>query len=117
MIVPQVGQAIDWLRASERLLAFESEDRRVAPTSLGLAGARSTLPLGFAAAFGQLARDLLSLEVEEKVFGEWSSLDHTLIVELLAERRFSLRQFSEQLSEQIDDLGERSSEKSVLYPK
>jgi hypothetical protein len=55
------------------------------------------------------------LEVEEKAFGEWSCLDHVLIVELLAERRFSLRQFSEQLREQIDDWGERSSEKSVLY--
>jgi hypothetical protein len=42
-------------------------------------------------------------------------LDHILIVELLAERRFSLRQFSESLREQIDDWGERSSEKSVLY--
>ena len=40
------------------------------PTSLGLAAARSTLLLGFAAAFAQLTRDLLSLEVEEKVFGE-----------------------------------------------
>ena len=55
------------------------------------------------------------MEVEEKAFGEWSCLDHVLIVELLAERRFSLRQFSEQLREQIDDWGERSSEKSVLY--
>jgi hypothetical protein len=55
------------------------------------------------------------LEVEEKVFGEWSSLDHVLIVELLAERKFSPRQFSEQLREQIDDWGERSSEKSMLY--
>jgi hypothetical protein len=42
-------------------------------------------------------------------------LGHVLVVELLAERRFSLRQFSEQLREQIDDWGERSSEKSVLY--
>jgi hypothetical protein len=107
--------ALDWLRASERLLVFQGEDERVVPTSLGLAAARSTLPLSFAAGFGQVTRDLLSLEVEEKVFGEWSSLDHVLIVELLAERRFSLRQFSEQLREQIDDWGERSSEKSVLY--
>ena len=117
LIVPQVRQALDWLRASDRLLVFEGEDGRVVPTSLGLAEARSTLPLGFAAAFGQLTRDVLSLEVEEKVFGEWSALDHVLIVELLAERRFSLRQFSEQLREQIDDWGERSSEKSALYRK
>jgi hypothetical protein len=55
------------------------------------------------------------LEVEQKVLGEWSPLDHVLIVELLAERRFSLRQFSEQLREQIDDWGERSAEKPVLY--
>jgi hypothetical protein len=44
-------------------------------------------------------------------------LDHALIVELLAERSFSLRQFSESLREQIDDWSERSSEKSVLYRK
>jgi hypothetical protein len=42
-------------------------------------------------------------------------LDYVIIVELLAERRFSLRQFSKQLREQIDNWGERSSEKSVLY--
>ena len=93
-----VREALDWLRASGRFLVFEGEDGRVVPTSLGLAAARSTLPLGFAAGFGQLTRDLLSLEVEEKVFGEWSSLDHVLIVELLAERAFPLRQFSESLS-------------------
>ena len=68
-----------------------------------LAAARSTLPLGFAAAFGQLTRDLLPLEVEQKVFSEWSSLDHLLVVELLAERAFPPRQFSESLREQIDD--------------
>ena len=62
--------ALDWLRASERLLVFQGEDERVVPTSLGLAAARSTLPLSFAAGFGQVTRDLLSLEVEEKVFGE-----------------------------------------------
>jgi hypothetical protein len=44
-------------------------------------------------------------------------LDHLLVVELLAVRTFSLRQFGEQLREQIDDWGERSSEKSVLYRK
>ena len=96
-------------------MVFEREDRGVAPTSLGLAAARSMLPLDFAAGFGQLVRDLFSLEVEERVFSEWSALDHLLVIELLAERRFSLRQFSEQLREQIDDWGERSSEKSVLY--
>jgi ATP-dependent DNA helicase len=115
LIVPHVRQALDWLRAPDRLFAFQNEIGLVVPTTLGLAAARSTLPLGFAAGFGQLVRDLFSLEAEETVFGEWSSLDHVLIVELLAERTFSLRQFSEPLREQIDDWGERSSEKSVLY--
>ena len=98
-------------------MAFESEDRRVVPTSLGLAVARSTLPLGFAAAFGQLTRDLLSLEAEQKVFGEWSVLDHLLVVELVAETTLPLRRFSESHREQIDDWSERSSAKSVLYRK
>ena len=73
---PLMQEALDWLRASGRFLVFEGEDGRVVPTSLGLAAARSTLPLGFAAGFGQLTRDVLSLEVEKKVFGEWSSLEH-----------------------------------------
>ena len=51
-------------------MVFEREDRGVAPTSLGLAAARSMLPLDFAAGFGQLVRDLFSLEVEERVFSE-----------------------------------------------
>lgn len=115
LIVPHVRQALDWLQAPNRLLAFESEGGQVTPTKLGLAAARSTLPLGLAAGFGQLVRDLFSLDVEEKLFGEWSSSDHLLIIELLAERTFSLRQFSEPLREQIDDWAERSNEKSVLY--
>jgi helicase len=115
LIVPRVQQALDWLRAPERLFVFERKGGQVAPTSLGLAAARSTLPLCFAAGFGQLMRDLFSLEAEERVVGEWTFFDHVLIVELLAERTFSLRQFSEPLREQIDDWGERSSEKSVLY--
>jgi helicase len=114
-MVPMVRQAIAWLRATERLLAFESDGGQVAPTNLGLAAARSTLPLGFAAGFGQLMRDLFSLEAEEKVLGEWTCFDQLLVVELLAERSFALRQFSEPLREQLDDWSERASEKSVLY--
>jgi ATP-dependent DNA helicase len=115
LILPQVREALDWLRASERLLAFKSADGRVVPTTLGLAAARSTLPLTFAAAFGQVIRDLLSLGLEEPILGEWSSLDHLILVELLAKRTFSLRKFSESLREQVDDWAERSSEKSVIY--
>jgi helicase len=96
-------------------LPLRAIDWRKLQRTLRLAAARSTLPFGFAAGFGQLVRDLFSIEAEEKVFGEWSSLDHLLAVELLAERAFSLRQFSEPLREQIDDWAERASEKSVLY--
>jgi hypothetical protein len=70
LIVPQVRQALDWLRASARFLVFEGEDGRVVPTSLGLAAARSTLPLSFAAGFLQKSvsgRDLTALE--SRIFG------------------------------------------------
>jgi superfamily II DNA/RNA helicase len=115
LIVPKVSKALNWLGAPHRLFAHQNEEGRWAATSLGVATARSTLPLGFASGFGQLTRDLLSLEVEGKVFSEWSFLDHLLVIELLSERKFSLRQFSEPLREQIDNWAERSSEKSVVY--
>lgn len=84
-------------------------------TSLGAAAARSSLPLELASGIGQLIRDLLSLGAEETALAAWTELDHLLVVELLAERTWSLRPFSAELAEKVDAWMEKSGGKSILY--
>jgi ATP-dependent DNA helicase len=112
-----LGEVIDWMCDSRRILAYRTKEKAVAPTSLGRAASRSTLPLVIASGVGSLVRDVLSLGEETVFFGGWSELDHLLILELLAERTINLRPFSEKLVRQIDDWMERSSTKSVLYTR
>lgn len=110
-----LGEALHWMCDSRRILAYRTEDGSIAPTSLGKAAIRGTLPLVAASGFGSLVRDVLSLGEEQAFFGEWSELDHLLIAELLSERTVNLRPFSEDLARQVDSWIERSPKKSVLY--
>jgi len=84
-------------------------------TSLGQAAVRSSLPLSLATGIGQLLRDLFSLGADETVIGVWGELDHLLLIELLAERSWSLRPFSADLVERVDAWMEKSADKSILY--
>lgn len=115
-LVAEVKPALQWLGDSSRLLAHKRDDGAFIATSLGLASSRSSLPLGFAAGFGQLIRDLLSLAGDHDVLPAWSPLDHLLVVELLAERTYSIRRFSADLREQLEVWAESGSNpKSILY--
>jgi hypothetical protein len=114
-LIPHLSSAITWLTDCNRLLAFQESENGICATSLGAASSRSSLPLPLASAVGQLLRDLLSLAAEETVLRAWGELDHLLILELLADRTWSLRPFSAEMVTRIDNEMERSASKSILY--
>lgn len=114
-ILPHLDVAIRWLSDPSRLLAHRTEEGKLIATSLGAAASRSSLPLPLACSIGQLIRDLLSLGADESILGAWSGLDHLLLLELLAERSWSLRSFSSELAEKVDAWMEKSGDKSILF--
>jgi len=114
-LAPHLDPALGSLSALASVLAYRSDEGRFAATSLGLAAARGSLPLQMAAGIGQLVRDFLSLGSDDSTLSTWGELDHLLLLELLAERTWSLRPFSADLAEKVDAWIEKSADKSILY--
>lgn len=110
-------EAVRWLSAPDRHLAYVDEQDLVHLTVLGRAGIQSMLPLEVVASIGQLVRDLLSLDQTGALLKRWSCLDHLLIVSLLSERSPKLRRFSEALAGQLDAWHEAlpNTDKSLLF--
>lgn len=99
----EVGPALRWLSGSDVAMAYRGEDGRWKLTRLGERAVAAYLPLPYAAGFGRLLRDLLSLEgTRAGLLGKWTDLDHLLLVELLREDARPLRRFSEALAGQVD---------------
>jgi superfamily II DNA/RNA helicase len=98
----RVGQALDWLTDPRRVLAFADERRRYRPTALGLRAARAALPLGVAAGYARLVRDLLALDPSDELLGEWQPLDHLLVLELTYPHTGLGTRFGERLAGKID---------------
>jgi helicase len=117
VLASRAGEAVKWLSAPERLLAYVDEHDLVHLTVLGRAGIQSMLPLEMVAGIGQLVRDLLSLDSTGRLLNRWSGLDHLLILSLLSDRSPKLRRFSEELAQQIDAWHESlpNAEKSLLF--
>ena len=59
-------------------------------------------PLRLGAGFGQLIRDLLEIDPNDRHLASWRPLDSLLLVELLSERSPSVRRFSDDLVDQVD---------------
>ena len=114
-----VQPAMAWLQDSTRVLAYRGEDERHRLTVLGDRGVRSVLPLSYVAGCGQLVRDLLSIDPDDGQLGQWSSLDHLLVMNLLSDRNPGLRRFGEKLAEQVDGWHESRAQvdKSLLFRK
>ncbi len=110
-------EAVRWLSAPERHLAYVDEQDLVHLTVLGRAGIQSMLPLEVVAGIGQLVRDLLSLDQAGGLLKRWSCVDHLLIVSLLSDRSPKLRRFSEALAGQLDAWHEAlpNTDKSLLF--
>jgi ATP-dependent DNA helicase len=111
------GPSLDWLVDPARLLAYEDEDGKHRLTALGLRGVRAVLPLGVVSGFGQLIRDLLWLDPNDRFLDQWSPIDHLISMALLTDRGPALRRFSEALAEQVDGWHESRTQegKSFLF--
>jgi helicase len=113
-IADQVDGAIRWLSSGERLLAFQDEGG-VGATTLGHAVGRTGLSLEVGTGFGTLIRDLLSCDQADALLTAWKPLDTLLVLELVNPRERSIKRFSTDLAERIDDWVERSPNKPALF--
>jgi helicase len=116
-LASRIEEAVRWLSATERHLAYMDDQDLVHLTVLGRAGIQSMLPLEVVAGIGQLVRDLLSLDPTGKLLKRWSCVDHLLIVSLLSDRTPKMRRFSEALAGQLDAWHEAlpNTDKSLLF--
>ena len=101
-LVRRVPTALEWLSDPARVLAHQSDGGRYALTTLGLAATRTALPLDLAAGFGQLIRDLLTLDPSDQLLATWRPLDHFIVLGLLFDRSPKLRRFNASLPEKLD---------------
>ncbi|MDA7618290.1 DEAD/DEAH box helicase [Verrucomicrobia bacterium] len=116
-VAPQCDSAVWWLSDPSRVLIAEKDEKQYCATALGLATARTSLPLSFGSGAGNLFRDLFGLGIKQvmPLIKPWGCLDHLILTELMAEKKYSLRRFSNSLVKQVDDWMDASSDKSVLY--
>lgn len=100
-LVSQLRTTLNWLES--RLLAYrEPEQNRYHLTVLGKKATQAVLPLPIAASYAQLVRDLMSVDPQDELLGQWRSLDHLLVLDLLSERPPNLRRYSAKLVQQVE---------------
>lgn len=115
-IASRVGDGLRWLTDPARVIAYRGESGAHRLTTLGLRAVRSTLPLEIAAGVGQLVRDLLQADPEDRWLSRWTPLDHLLILECLSSRPPPLRRFNRSLPDQLDAWMEgHSGDTPALY--
>ena len=115
-LVIHVPAALRWLADPARLLAYRDDHDHYRLTTLGLAATRAVLPLTLASGFAQLLKDLLSLDVTDRLLAQWQHLDHLIILELLFGRTPKLRRFRPDLVEQLDAwMNAEPSRSSLLH--
>ena len=118
VLTPWVSPAVRWLEDSGRLLAYKGEDQVIHLTRLAERGVHAVLPLSLVAGYGQLFRDLLTIDDRDEFLSQWSHLDDLILLSLLGSDRMpSLRRFSEALVGQVDKWMEerQGAERSVLF--
>ena len=113
-----VPRAAEWLCAGERRLAWRPTnngeksvrwDAELRLTALGKTAALSMLPLGVAAGTAQLLRDVLELDPEDRLLGQWRPLDTLVVTECLRERPARVVRFSDALAQRVDGWFETNS--------
>lgn len=115
-LTSQIPVALEWLTNPTNSLAYLDDLQKYKITRLGAAALRGTLPLDFAAAFAQLLRDLIYLDLEGKLLSNWRPLDHLITLELLSPQPIGLRRFSKKIVEQTDGFFEKSPDcHSLLF--
>lgn len=112
-LISEVPTALRWLESHS--LAHQ-EERLHRLTVLGREATRAVLPLPLAAGYGQLIRDILTVDPDDEILARWRPLDHLLLLTLLHDRSFTLRRHSKQLDEIVDGwLESHSDEAPALY--
>lgn len=114
-MVNEIDAGLHWLEW--QALSFQ-EENHYRLTVLGQKATLAVLPLPLAAGFAQLIRDLLTIDPNDKILGQWKPLDHLVTLSLLFERAPNLRLFSKALADQVDSWCEASPENTpILYRK
>src|SRR4030095_14780890 len=84
-------------------------------TVLGRKAIHAVLPLHVATGYAQLMRDLLSIDVSDRLLADWQPLDHLIVPHLLADYAPPVRPFSAALCDQVDAWMETSTRTPMLY--
>lgn len=113
-LADSIGDAFSWLAGSPQLLAYKSPPVWKA-TRLGEAATQASLPLPVAAGTGQLIRDLLSVDSEDRFLSQFTGLDLLVLIELVSDRSLMRKSFTPSLAAQIDQWMDRSTIKSILF--
>ena len=109
-----VDEGLRWLSDPSRLIAYRKESGEYELTSLGLQAVRSTLPLEISAGYGQLIRDLLQSDEDDRFLSQWTPLDHLLILDILSSRSPTLRRFNKSLPDQLQGWLERHPQETPV---
>lgn len=114
--IPAILDWLEWWKLASTAHA-EHDDGRWRLTLGGQTAAKHGLPMRVAGGVLQLWRDLLQVDPEDKLLGDWSKFDHLLILELLADRAPSLRRESIDLFDGIHAWMERevAQHQSILW--
>jgi len=118
-IVSSIETSLSWLTDPSRMLVYE-KDHRYWLTAMGRAAIKSTMPMQMAASIGQLIRDLVEIDSNDKTLSSLVPLDVLTLIELVNERSLNLRRFHassfEETIKQLDQWVEQSQHgKPVIY--
>jgi helicase len=115
-LAKMVSVSCAWLEDAIRSLAFVDEFNRYRLTRLGLCATRAIFPLDYAAGFGQLIRDFLTIDSYDEFLTKWRPLDHLALLEMLSSNVLHLRPFSVRLADQVDSWMEAAPDQvPMLY--
>jgi hypothetical protein len=110
-----VDEGLAWLSEPSRLLAYLDESGRYRLTALGARAVRAVLPLEIAAGVGQLVRDLLQTDEEDRWLSRWAPLDHLIVLEIISPQQPAGR-FDRTVPGRLDAwMKAHPGEASVLY--
>lgn len=114
--IPEILDWLEWWKLASNAHT-EHGDGRWRLTLGGLTAAKHGLPLRVAGGVLQLWRDLLQVDPDDQLIGDWSKFDHLLTLELLADGAPSLRRDSSDLGKGIEAWMERqvAHHQSVLW--
>jgi helicase len=98
----QVKAALAWLMSPRHTIAYKDETGKYRLTTLGMKAVLAAMPLELVCGFAQLMRDILTVNPEDTIIEQWTSLDVLVLLHLLYSRTPNLRLYSKTLVQQVD---------------